>query len=306
MAIVRLIEMLFKSAKWVTALMAGIVLGLIGLFFLYAFLPYYVGQSEHGDLVESGIFEMLKANRKEFPVSQIADFNWHHVCYAARGVLPPPDVKTKLGINVSRDDWYPWFGDRRFWTVIFALPDQKVEVVRLSTSKAGGHRGYGSFESYCLPREEASFDVTPDNIFGHQLTLVKRQWLAEEKLKQLIISNPKDTTVLATQTFPFDWVTICIIPSGRQQFEVSSSVGAQIEWHSVLYPWIGSSDYYSVLLLDHNGGVKVLRIDTQHYVALNTSNEYGINCSAREVAKFKIQDDPAGRTTLSLTNSSKE
>lgn len=200
MAIKHLIGWLVLSTKWVSALAGGIAIGLLGLFFADTFLPYF-GQSSHGNQVEARISALLKTNQPEFPVAKVADFEWSHVCYAARGVMPIEDLAKKIGINVSEIQRRPWFGDRRFWTLVFVLPDKKIEVVRLSTSTAG-HRGYGSSESYCLTRDEAVFDVAPDKIFGRQLTLVRREWHTEEKLNKLIISSPENTAFISGSCFP--------------------------------------------------------------------------------------------------------
>lgn len=302
MAIRRLIGWIFQSSKWFLALAGGITIGLVGLFFADAFLPYF-GQSSHGNQVEARIAAVLKTDQREFPVAKVADFEWSHVCYAARGVMPSKESAKKLGMNVSGGEIQrPWFGDRRFWTLVFVLPHEKIEVVRLSRSKAGGHRGYGSSESYCLLRDEAVFDVAPDATFGKQLTLVKREWRNEEKLNQLIVSSPDNTLLSADHIFQSDWKTMCIVPSGHKQFEVSHAVGAQVEWHSVLYPWIESAAYYSLILLDKNAESRVIRIPANQYIPSVPSSETTIPCRARSVAKILIRTGPGDIKALYIPN----
>jgi hypothetical protein len=292
---------LFQATKWVLTLLGGLVLVLFGLFLFDTFLPY-LGQSEHGNQVQAKISEMRKTDRQDFPVVLVADFEWRHVCYAARGVMPDADTAKAVGINIDRIKQRPWFGERNFWTLIFVVSGKKAEVVRLSRLDAGGHRGYGGSQSYCLPREEAAFEVTPDKTHGHQLMLVKRQWKIEEKLNDMIRSTPANTVLRLDRLFKFDWKTLCVIPSGHQQFEVSEATGIQVEWHSVLYPWIWSTDYFSLLFLDHNGTATVARLAARHFVAPDKTKKMETTCRARESTAFLVQTDDRNGKSLSFKN----
>lgn len=291
-----------KTAIGISAIAGLFLLVPIILFFIYSVRPY-IGQSQHGNQVEAEIAAILKTNRQEFPLALVAPFDWHHVCYTARGVPLPIDVAKKMGIATPLKDFdYPWFGDRDFWTLIFVSPDQKFEVVRLSVAKTGNHSGYVNLESYCLPRDQAVFEVTPDKYHVWRLTLVKREWVAEETLDRILATRPEHSKTSAELMFPFEWKTLCTIPNGYQQFEVSKALGVQIEWHSVLYPWIASPDHFSLLFSIADSDARVMRVRAQQYDPLRVPGSKEITCLPRDAAMILVRRGHGGSLVLSLTN----
>ena len=95
---------------------------------------------------------------------------------------------------------------------------------------------------------------------------------------------------------------MCMVPSNRPQFEVTEAVGVLVEWHSVLYPWIDSPAYYSLLLIDEKSEGRAIRIPAKHYIPTRPSAETTITCRARNVAKILIRTGPGDIKALSIPN----